>query len=368
MKIVVTGGHLTPALAVIDVLKKRKPEVEIHFFGRMHTREGDHSVSSEYTIAKERGFYFYPIVTGRLQREFTIHTIPSLLKIPFGFIQSFYYLLKVRPDKIVSFGGYLAVPVVIAGKILGVPIISHEQTLVPGLANQIISRFVDVLALSFEETKKYYSSTNSIVTGNPIRQEVFEQKGKFVIDRKGLPVLYVTGGNQGSHIINQTIFELLPKLLERMHVIHQTGNSRMFDDHQRSQKLQTELIGKYPGSYFAYDYINSDMIGDVFNQSNLVISRAGANTLCELLALGKKAILIPIPKTSNDEQNKNAIFFERSGLGVSLDQNIMTADLLFQTVLEVLERTTDLDMINNARALVKTDAAEHVADVVLSTV
>jgi UDP-N-acetylglucosamine--N-acetylmuramyl-(pentapeptide) pyrophosphoryl-undecaprenol N-acetylglucosamine transferase len=110
------------------------------------------------------------------------------------------------------------------------------------------------------------------------------------------------------------------------------------------------------------------MIGDVLNQSNLVVGRAGANTLCELLVLGKKAILIPIPKTSHDEQYQNAVFFEKSGLGIMLDQNLLTDDLLYNSILELIERHVDLDTIHSARELVQLDAAERVADLVLTTV
>jgi len=368
MKIVITGGHITPALATMDALKRKRQDIEFHFFGRLHAREGDTALSAEYEIMKSMGIPFYPITTGRLQRTFTRYTVPSLFKIPKGFWQSYKHLQQIKPDIIVSFGGYLAVPVVIAGRLLRIPVVSHEQTLVPGLANQIISKFANVLALSFEESKKNYPNVRTVVTGNPIRDEIFNRRGIFNFDKRDLPALYVTGGNQGSHIINQTIFELLPRLLERMHVIHQTGNAVTINDFAEGQKLARAVEGGYAGSYFVFDYVGPDMIGDVFNYSDVVVSRAGVNILCDLFALGKKAIIIPIPKTSNNEQGNNADFFARTGLGTSLSQSELSADRLFQEIIALQARSLSIETIQHVRSLIHLDAGDRLADVVLAEV
>src|SRR3990167_5082544 len=156
MKILVTGAHFTTAVAVIEELKnlpagrQEQKDIDIVYVGRKTTREGDSSHSVESQVLPQLGVKFISIITGRLQRAFTIYTFSSLLKIPIGFLQSFFILLKEKPDVILSFGGYVAVPLVIAGWLLSIPIIIHEQTLVSGLANTISSFFADKVAVSFE--------------------------------------------------------------------------------------------------------------------------------------------------------------------------------------------------------------------------
>jgi len=159
-KIVVTGGHLTPALAVIE--KLRQDGWQIVFFGRKHALEGDPAVSVEYKILKEQGIPFVNLTSGRLQRSLTRYTISSLLKIPLGLIQSFYYLLKFKPNVILSFGGYLALPVALAGWILRIPIVTHEQSVIPGLATRIITHFAKKICVSWPQTMEMLKETSSI--------------------------------------------------------------------------------------------------------------------------------------------------------------------------------------------------------------
>ncbi len=362
MKVAIIGGHITPALAMMDALKKLDPSVEFAFIGRKHTREGDTALSAEYLMMKEKGIPSYALTTGRLQRTFTRYTVPSLLKVPYGFFQSIVFLRKIRPDVICSFGGYPAVPVVIAGWVLGIPSITHEQTLIPGLANKIISRYVKKIALSFEDTKKYYPQAEVVVTGNPIRSEVSHPQGQFYMEKKGLPVLYITGGNQGAHPINELIFSVLPELLQIAHVIHQTGNATFFHDYEKAQALQWEYSDKYNGRYYAFDYVKPEMIGDVFSYTDVVVSRSGVNTLCELLFLGKKAILIPIP--NHKEQEYNADFFTQSGLGVALLQQRLTGERLLKIIQDMLAKKVSESDIAKAKAMVRPDAAVALARVV----
>lgn len=362
MRVAIIGGHITPALALMDALKQLDPSVEFVFIGRKHTREGDKALSAEYLIMKEKGIPSYALTTGRLQRHFTRYTIPSLMKVPVGFFQSLYFLRHIKPDVICSFGGYPAVPVVMAGKVLGIPSVTHEQTLIPGLANKIISRYVKVIALSFEDTKKYYPDANIVVTGNPIREEVSHPKGQFYLEKKGLPVLYVTGGNQGAHPINELIFTILPELLQIAHVIHQTGNATFFHDYDKAIALQREYKDRYNGNYFVFDYINPEMIGDVFSYTDVVVSRAGINTLCELLYLGKKAILIPIP--NHREQEYNADFFTHSGLGVALLQQRLTSERLLKIIQDMFAKKLTDDELAKAKAMIHPDAAVALARVV----
>lgn len=320
MKILVTGTHFTPALAVIEELKKY-PDVKIVYVGRKTTREGDTSVSMESQILPKLGVKFIHIIAGRLQRSFGIYTIPSILKIPVGFIQAFWIVLKERPAVTLSFGGYVAVPIVFISWLFSIPIIIHEQTLVAGLANRISGLFADKIAVSFR-VKYPYPKDKIIITGNPIRQEMQNVPGR----KNKIPKVLVTGGNQGSHVINVAVEECLDDLLKICHVTHQTGDSK-FKDYER-------LKPKESGNYKVYKWI--DNMGDIMAGSDLVVSRAGMNTLVELSLLSKPTLLIPIPYLYLDEQNKNADYFANTGMAKILPQSKLSGKELLKNIQEML--------------------------------
>ncbi|MDQ3239656.1 MAG: UDP-N-acetylglucosamine--N-acetylmuramyl-(pentapeptide) pyrophosphoryl-undecaprenol N-acetylglucosamine transferase [bacterium] len=360
MKVIIIGGHVTPALATIDALKKVDSTTSFYFFGRKSTREGDNAISAEYELIKSLNIPFVSITTGRLQRVFTRYTILSLLKIPIGLFQSFNNLLKIKPDVIVSFGGYLAVPVVVAGWLLRIPVVVHEQTLIPGLANKISARFASIIALSFEETRKFYIRYNTVVLGNPIRKEIFQQNNIFKIVNKNRPVIFVTGGNQGAHGINMFVFENINNLLEHFIIIHQTGNSTTINDYARSVEIAKSL--KDGSSYYVYPYIGPEEIGDVFASCDLVLGRSGVNTMCEIIALSKKAILVPVP--NHREQTYNAQYFSKLGFGSMIVQEELTPGLFISMANQLLSKPLDSQIILRGQKLIKQDAALVLAGII----
>lgn len=325
MKILVTGAHFTPVIATLEELRKY-PDVTVVYAGRKTTQEGDSTPSIESQILPSMGIKFIPVITGRLQRIFTIYTIPSLLKIPIGFIQSFFVILSQKPDAILSFGGYVAVPVVITGWLFSVPIIIHEQTLVSGLANKICAWFADKIAVSFPNTIK---GEKVILTGNPIRKIV---KATRIRKDAKLPTILITGGNQGSHVINLAVEECISNLTKIANVIHVTGDNKFFD-FEKLKKLDKK-------NYSVKKWIDKDW-GDVLSGADLVVSRAGINTLTEVAILGKPTLTIPI---QNKEQNKNAEYFAKMGLTKILPQSKLSG----QTLLENIKL-----MLNNLRSLNK---------------
>ena len=215
IRIAICGAHLTPALALIEKLEKR--DRQIIFFGRKYATEGAKNYSAEYRIIqKKKNITFLSITTGRLQRKFTRFTIPSLLKIPIGVIQSFFYLLKYRPRVVVSFGGYLSLPVVFCAWLVGIDSLVHEQSAMPGLANRISSFFARKIFLTWRQTLKFFPKEKTKVIGNLTRAGVFKKstpnsKIQKFLDKDGR-MIFVTGGNQGSHFLNRKITDLLPKL------------------------------------------------------------------------------------------------------------------------------------------------------------
>ena len=190
MRILLTGTHFTTAAATIPELQKFH-DVKLVYVGRKTTKEGDSTPSVESIELPKLGVKFIPITTGRLQRSFTLYTIPSLLKIPVGFIQALFIILKEKPDVVLSFGGYVGVPIVFWAWLFSIPVIIHEQTLVSGLANTISSWFADKIAVSFESDDSF-NGEKVILTGNPIRQEILD--AKVVRRRSLLPTILITGG------------------------------------------------------------------------------------------------------------------------------------------------------------------------------
>lgn len=368
VKILVTGSHFTPAQAVIEQLQKHK-DVEIVYVGRKYTREGDKTPSTESQVLPKLGIKFINLTTGRLQRAFTIYTIPSLLKIPLGLIQACYILLKEKPDVILSFGGYVAVPVVIWGWLFSIPVIIHEQTLVSGLANTISSYFADKIAVSFSENLQSFPEGKVVLTGNPLRKEILnptlkdldtEYKKIIEIARKDkLPVILVTAGNQGSHLINQTLSQILDKLIQEFSVIHQTGDSK-FQDYENLLEQQKKL--KHPERYLVKKWINSEDMGNLISQADLVVARAGMNTLVELAFHGISTLVIPIPYLHKNEQTVNARFFEKLGLSKTLLQKDLNSETLFNSIKEMIVHLDESKKrAKEARLVVIPDAAQRVA-------
>ncbi|EKD90523.1 MAG: hypothetical protein ACD_31C00002G0022 [uncultured bacterium] len=369
MKILITGTHFTPAQAVIEELKK-DDSVEIVYVGRKTTIEGDKTPSVESRILPELGVKFIPLTAGRIRRFFSFWTIISFLKIPLGFIQSFNILVSEKPDVVLSFGGYIGLPVVFNAWLLNIPIILHEQTLVSGLSNKMSSLFADKVAVSFE--KKYeFSKKKIIFTGNPIRTELLKYNDKNFQSRKNVtsqkikefvynsknsssPLVLVTGGNQGSHIINETVEKSLDEFLKLGVLVHQTGDSS-FKDYERLKEKQNER-------YLVEKWIDGNDFGFLISNTDLVISRAGANTLTELAYFGVPALVIPIPYVNKNEQEKNADFFEDLGLVKKLLQKGLTSEKLLKTVKTAISELKSLkEKSKNAKKVVIEDAARRVA-------
>ncbi|MDP2671561.1 MAG: UDP-N-acetylglucosamine--N-acetylmuramyl-(pentapeptide) pyrophosphoryl-undecaprenol N-acetylglucosamine transferase [bacterium] len=332
MKIALTGGHLTPALAVIDELKK-KPDNEIIFIGRAYSMEGDKSPSAESVVIPNLGIKFYSIQAGRLQRKFTRHTILALAKVPLGSLQALAILSKEKPDVVMSFGSYVAFPSIFAAWVLGIPTITHEQTLKGGLSTRLISRFVKKIAVSWKDSKEFFAKEKVVLTGNPIRKEILNLERK----RSARPVVYITGGNQGSHVINEIVEEILPNLLENYEVIHQTGSSEAYKDFENAQKKVQELPKRLKNRYLAAKWFNSDEVADIFSRSSLIVSRAGANTVFEVAALCLPAIFIPIPWSSGDEQTKNASVLSDLKAALILPQDRLTPRRLLSSIKYVFD-------------------------------
>lgn len=358
MKILVTGAHFTPALATIEELKKQY-KTDIVYVGRKTTLEGDNTPSVESKVLPKLGVKFIPILIGRLQREFTIYTLPSLLKIPIGFIQACYIILKEKPDVVLSFGGYVGLPMVIAAWLFSIPIIIHEQTIVSGLSNKVGGYLADKIAISFPQNK-FFNREKVILTGNPLRREIIEisrgvklrhPKGGLSSKVKVIPRVLVVGGNQGSHVINVAIESCLDKLTKIVKVTHQTGDSK-FNDFDRLKQKQN-------GNYQVEKFIDEGW-GKILRETDLVVSRAGINTLMELAFLGKPTLTVPIE--AHPEQEGNAKYFASLGLVKILPQSKLTSESLLKNIKAMLNNLASLKKkAMMAKKVIIPDAAKQLA-------
>jgi UDP-N-acetylglucosamine--N-acetylmuramyl-(pentapeptide) pyrophosphoryl-undecaprenol N-acetylglucosamine transferase len=327
MKIAICGGHLTPALAVIGELKKRGIK-DIIFIGREKATEGDSASSAESMIIPTLDIKFYAISAGRLQRKFTRYTIPSLLKVPIGLTQALLILSQEKPDIVVSFGSYVAFPVVVASWILGIPSITHEQTVKGGLANHLIARFAKKIAVSWPDSSDFFPKGKTVLTGNPIRQEILNIKKK----RTSRPVIFVTGGNQGAHSLNEIILEILEPLLQKYEVIHQTGGATKFKDYEMLNARMLQLPQRFQNRYKPSKWLNSSDLVEVYSRTSLIVGRSGANTVSEAAAVGIPALLIPLPWAGGGEQERNAEMLKELGAALILPQDRLTPKRLLAAI------------------------------------
>ena len=343
MKLLITGGHFSPAYALIQYVKKK---ADIVVAGRKYAFEGDNTLSYEFETCHKEGVSFIPIKSGRIQRRLTRYTFTSVLKIPLGFTSALVILKKIKPDVVVSFGGYLAVPIVVAAYILKIPIVLHEQTLKAGYANKFLARFASVVCISYEVSEKYFPKKKTVFTGLPIRKEVFEFKKTKKFSSEDI-VIYVTGGSAGAHAINNLIEKNLKVLLEKYIIVHQTGDTVRYKDFERLSEYKKSLPKDMSDRYILKKYIFPDEIGSIYHLSDVVVSRSGANTIAELLALSKKALLIPLPGGQSGEQLENAEYFFQHGVGRILIQDDITNEIFLKTIEDLVSIETKESISEN---------------------
>lgn len=326
MKIVITGGHHNSAMVIAQELMALNHQV--FWVGQKFPIIKNKNPSVEFQEVTQENIPFYNIVAGKLQLNYRF--IPYLMRIPVGFIQAFGYLLKIRPKLVFSFGGYVGLPVAICAKLLGITVFTHEQTVLTdlGLANRIIEKIADRVFISFPRHISPNREQKLIYSGLPIRGSIYSDRKVFDNRKK---TIYVTGGKQGGHKINEIIFELLPKLLVNYNIIHQCGSNTEYNDFAKAHRLASDL-GPLSKHYLVCDYFTQDKIGAIFNTADLLITRAGAHTVYEILVLNKPAIVIPIPWTHFDEQTKNAYHLVNSGLAELITEDKLDPNTLNEKI------------------------------------
>lgn len=323
-KIVMTGGgtagHVTPNIALMPALKDAG--YEITYIGSYNGMEKD--------LIRAQKIPYTGISSGKLRRYFDWKNFSDPFKVLKGYAQAISILKKTKPDVVFSKGGFVSVPVVLAAKHCHIPAIIHESDITPGLANRIAIRGAKKVCCNFPETMKYLPAEKAVLTGSPIRRELFSGDEQAALRLCGFPdhskpVLLIIGGSSGSKAINEAVRKVLPELLEQFYVIHLCGKGNL-DDSLKG------VIGYAPFEYA------SDELPDMFALADLAISRAGANSICELLALHKPNILIPLPAAaSRGDQILNAKSFAKQGFSYVLEEENLTDQSLLEAVKEVYQ-------------------------------
>lgn len=321
LRIIICGGHLTPALAVMESLPKN---ITIMYVGRKYSLEGNSSLSLEYQTITDRGIKFEEIQTGRLQRKWTKFTLPSLGKIPKGFFQAVKIIHTFKPDIIVGFGGYVSVPICMAGWLSGIHFILHEQTLQAGFANRMLAPFAKQICISWKSSERYFPKYKTILTGNPAIEKIISAKKEKITSTN--PRIIIVGGSQGSHAINLLIEHSLERLLAKYEIFHQTGDAAEFNDFARLLEKKNNLKLELKNRYSITKFIDPKNIGNLFYNATLIVTRAGANTIGALLALNKPALAIPLTVSQSQEQKKNAQLLRNSGLGEYVYQESLSPE------------------------------------------
>ncbi len=362
-KLMITGGHVTPALAVVDALVQRDIPCDVVFIGRKYVNRRETAYSFEFNEVLKRNIPFIHLEAGRLTRVANIQSLLSLLKIPAGLLTAFRIIADQKPDIVLTFGGYIGLPIAIAARMKGIPVYSHEQTIHPGVANTFISKLAKHIFVSFPESAQYFNKKRVIVSGNPIRKSVFN-KGAAIFKLPNKPCIYITGGSLGAHSVNTHIERLLPELLKEFVVIHQTGNVREFKDFERLSAFKEKLEPELASRYFIQEHFLDDEIGWVYSVADFVIGRSGANTFFELMALKKPAVFIPLPWSANDEQRQQAMIFKERGVGEVFEQNRSSTELL-----SLIEKvSSNLSDYQQRFLLIDQDYHTHAENTIIDTI
>ena len=320
-KIVLTGGgtagHVTPNLALIPHLKEL--DYEISYIGSYD--------GIEKKLISDFGIPYYGVSTGKFRRYFDPKNFTDPFRVIKGYGETHKLLKQIQPDIVFSKGGFVSVPVIRAAASLKIPCIIHESDLTPGLANKLCIPVASKVCCNFPETLKYIAKDKAVLTGSPVREELLHGNPDAAYElcgfNKNQPIILVMGGSQGASAINKVVREALPKLLPDFQIIHICGK----------EKMDNLLIGT-PG-YKQFEYVRSEL-KDIFSITDLVVSRAGANAICELLALRLPNLLIPLPASvSRGDQILNAESFESQGYSMVLREESLDEDSLLDSLHEL---------------------------------
>lgn len=274
---------------------------------------------------------FKAVMTGKIRRYFSLWNVVDIVKIPIGVLQSFFILLGFKPKAVFAKGGFVSFPVAVAAWMLRIPVLLHESDVVPGLANKVCAKFARKVCVSYEESRKYFRGKDVVVTGNPVRKDIVRGDKKRGAEFTGLhnkkPVLLVMGGSQGAKFLNDLVRDHLDELLKKYNVVHLTGQGK-------------DVIPEREG-YKRFTYIDDEMC-DLYALADVVVTRSGANTLAELAAVGKPALLVPLGKeASRGDQIDNAYAHAKKYPAYVMEEHHFSPTVFFEKLEELALKASE---------------------------
>lgn len=356
-----TAGHLYPVVAVARKIRERRPNAQLYFIGPK-------TIGAE--ILAPEGIVYKKIMAGKLRRYLTSTNFFDLFfKLPLGIIQCLWIVWRLMPDVLFCKGGFGSLPAALVAWLYRVPIIVHESDSIPGLSNRIIGKIASRVAVAFPEAKDFFPAAKTALVGNPMRENLSggtKEAAKQIFQLKGdKPLLFITGGSQGAEAINTIVFSILPRLLEKVEVIHQCGQPNV--ESIKQQLPQTipadSLLNQY---YHYYGFLDSEQMKQAYGAADLVLSRAGANSINEIANLGKPSILIPLPESAGNHQTRNAFSYAKTGGAIVFEQANLTPNILFDKITSLIQNQELLARMNQgALNFAYPDADEKLAQEVL---
>ena len=356
-----TGGHFYPIIAVVQKVNQIIDHENI--LGAKLYYVSDSPYDKEMLV--ENGLLYEEVVTGKIRTYFSLKNFSDLFKIFFGVINATFKMFSIYPDVVFGKGGYGSFPTILAARILHIPVVIHESDSAPGRVNKWAGRFAKKVAISFEEAGVYFPINKTAWTGQPIRSEILNQAQRsealeyFKLE-SNLPVILILGGSQGAELINNTIIDALPRLVQNYQVIHQTGikNFKMVEGRARVVLNESE----HKLRYTSMPFLNNLAMKMAAGAAAIVVSRAGAGHLFEIASWGVPSILIPITNTNLNHQKKNAFNYARAGGCSVIEEANMTANILSGEIDRILTDKQAYDsMAQSAKAFHKPDAAMKIA-------
>lgn len=359
-----SGGHFYPIIAVARAL--RKVAAEEHIIALELFFAADQAFD-ERTL-KEEQIEFIKIVSGKIPRYPSLQYLTSPFLIVFGFFKAFLLLYKLLPDVILSKGGYSAVPILLAARILRIPVVVHESDVVPGMVNHWAGAWAARVAISFPQSVANFKNTSVALTGNPIRHQVVggnerEAFETFTLE-EGIPILLVLGGSQGAERINEIILDILPEATTRYQIIHQTGSTNYQDIAGRSEVVLEKSQFKH--RYHSFSFLEESDLRNASRVASLIIARAGAGAIFEIAAWRVPAILIPLGQAAQDHQRENAYAYARTGGAEVVEEENLTPHIVLSAVDKILNDPAKVaSMKRAAQEFARLDAAELIAQEIL---
>lgn len=346
-----TAGHILPALEVVKELQKENHE--FLWIGSVNGMEKE--------LVTRMGIPFQTVASGKLRRYFSFKNIGDMLRVPIGIFQAESRIRKFKPHVVFSKGGYVSFPVVVGAWMQNVPIVIHESDIVPGLANSQLSWFATRVALTFPDREKRFAADKTLLTGMPIRSEVVRgdrERGRTfakIADEK--PMLLIMGGSQGAKVLNDAVSLILPELLQKFAVVHLCGK------HQYEELTEQHAEQITQGSYRLFAYVYDEM-PDLLAASDVVVSRAGATSIFEIAALGKRNLLIPLSESANNHQQENAEYFQELGISRILLEKNLEPHILYENIMKLLFEVRESDIAESAKKIIQPDAAQKMVGMI----